>query len=190
MSFYQIHFCFSLAIFVFTNTWVKAQESERLSFKKYHRITAATSHSHLRSGIVSGDQKWLALPSLGFDYDFWWNPKWGAGLHSDIVIENFEVETDLSSDDVVIKRSKPLASAAMLCYKPWRHLTFLGGLGGEFAKEENLFLVRLGAEYGAEIDEDWEVSLNLMYDIKWHTYDTWVIGLGISRIIKCGKSSE
>lgn len=51
----------------------------------------------------------------------------------------------------------------------------------EFAKEGNYFLNRLDVEYRTEISNGWEVSGSLGYDLKWNAYDTWVLGIGISK---------
>jgi hypothetical protein len=55
------------------------------------------------------------------------------------------------------------------------------GTGAEFSREGTLFLSRFGVEYGVEIRNGWEVAGNASYDIKWDAYDTWVLGIGISK---------
>jgi hypothetical protein len=36
-------------------------------------------------------------------------------------------------------------------------------------------------EYSAGIRHGWEVAGSIQYDFRWHAYDTWTIGLGISK---------
>jgi hypothetical protein len=38
-------------------------------------------------------------------------------------------------------------------------------------------------EYACPICKGWEVFGALQYDIRWNAYDTWTIGLGISKAL-------
>lgn len=153
------------------------------AFHPHSALVLVLSHAELFEGRdAEGNKKVLSLPAWGIDYNYWFNPKWALGLHTDIIIEKFEVKKDLEGgDDETIERSYPIAPALMGIYKPCRHFSFLLGMGGEFAKEENFVLTRAGMEYGAEIRNGWEVSGNLSYDFKWNAYDTWTIGIGIAK---------
>src|SRR5690606_7916175 len=116
-------------------------------------------------------------------------PQWAIGLHSDIVIENFEIEQSGEGEaEEALERSYPLASALMGIFKPGEHLVLLLGAGGEFAKEETLFLIRAGLEYGWELPGDWELGLSLMNDLKVDAYNSWTLGVGISKIL--GKAEK
>lgn len=66
-------------------------------------------------------------------------------------------------------------------YKLNEHWSFLLGMGGEFAREEDFLLTRAGAEYGYELPKGWEVFGTFSYDFKWNAYDSWGIGLGIAK---------
>jgi len=149
-----------------------------------HRITLALSHANVSQGVKDGDTKWLSLPAWGLDYDYWFSEKWAIGLHTDIIVEDFEVKANLSDEEEIIERSSPIAPAAMAIFKPTEHSSFLLGAGAEFAKEENLFLNRVGYEWGTEINEKWELGFSLCYDLRWNAYDSFLIGIGISRVIK------
>lgn len=153
--------------------------SENEEFKPHSTIGLVVSHAHVFTGRdANGDKKVLALASWGIDYNYHLSPKWAVGLHTDIIIESFKVE---EHDGEIIERSYPIAPALMGIYKPSHHWSLMAGAGAEFAKEENFFLTRLGVEYGAEIRNGWEVFGSLAYDIKWNAYDSWVLGLGISK---------
>ncbi|MHA3788890.1 hypothetical protein ACX0HA_11810 [Flavobacterium hauense] len=144
-----------------------------------HRITLALGHTNVSQGVSNAETKWLFLASWSLDYDYWFSDKWAIGLHTDFITQEFEVEANLDEGEV-IKRSSPIAPALMGLYKPTKHSTFLLGAGAEFAKEENLFLNRLGYEWGTEIDETWEVGFSLNYDFRWNAYDSYTLGFGIS----------
>lgn len=155
------------------------------AFHPHHSLGFVISHTQIGQGIqANGDKKWLALPSLGINYNFKFHRKWAIGLHNDIVIEDYEVEEHLRSgdSDKVLARSYPIASAVVASYKPGKHFSFMLGAGGEFAHTGNLFLIRAGAEYGFHITDQWELNANLVNDLKVRAYNSWAYGIGVTRV--------
>ncbi|PKB15848.1 hypothetical protein [Flavobacterium sp. 5] len=175
---------YSLYFFIFFASFGFAQEKESTEevFKPHHSIALFLGHTHLRQGEVDGEKKWLALPNFALDYNYLFTEKWSIGLHNDMVIENFKVEDE---DNQIIERSRPIASLLAAGYKPGKHFTFEAGLGGEFAKEEDLFVTRLGVEYSVELPNEWEFLANFVYDNKWGTYDSLGLSVGVAK--KFGK---
>jgi hypothetical protein len=153
---------------------------EEKTFTKHHCLSFLLSHTYVSQGVIDGDRKWLTLPSVALDYNYFFMPKWSVGLHNDLIIENFKVE----KTEEVFERTTPIASALTAGFKPGEHFTYQFGLGGEFAKEEDFFLIRFGVEYGLELPKDWELVSNFVYDIKWNAYDSFSIGIGISKSFK------
>jgi hypothetical protein len=167
--------------------------AEHESFTPHHTLGLVIGHAQVFKGRdAAGNRKLLSLPSWGIDYTWMFKPKWGIGLHTDIIVETFEVEKHLESGgyDEVVERSRPLAPAIVGIYKPNRHWGFLFGTGLEYAKEATFFLTRAGAEYSAELPRGWEVFGSLNYDFKWNAYDTWTLGLGISKVLGRKHSRE
>lgn len=162
-----------------------AQEKKHDDFKPHHMLGLVISHTQISQGVQSnGNNKWLSLPSWGINYNFKFSPKWAVGLHTDIVVEDFAVEEHLkSSSDEILERSYPVASAVMLSYKPGKHFSYLFGSGGEFAHTGNFFLFRVGLEYGCHLSKDWELNANVTNDLKINAYNSWAIGLGVSRVL-------
>lgn len=158
-----------------------AQEKEKFTPK--HSLGLNIGHEHSFSGVnENGKKEFTVLPYWGLDYNFQFAPKFAIGLHTDFVMESFKVEKNLEGgEDEVVERSYPIAPAAMFFYKPTEHWSFGLGMGAEFSKEENYTLNRLAVEYGVEIRHGWEVFGVLQYDFRWNAYDTWTIGLGISK---------
>ena len=154
-------------------------------FKPKHSLSLTIGHEHAFNGRdEKGDKKTLILPFWGLDYNFQFSPKFAVGLHTDFIVESFEVEKNLESGiEEVVERTRPIAPAIMGFYKPTEHWSFGIGMGGEFSKEENYVLNRAAVEYGAEIRKGWEVFGGLQYDFRWKAYDTWTIGLGIGKRI-------
>ena len=161
---------------------VKKETKEEEAIKGTHRLSLVLGHSHLSEGIhENGKKGWKAVPSIGFDYDYRVSNHWAIGLQNDMMIESFEIE---KNDNTVIERSKPFSSVAVVIFEPKEHLSIIAGMGGEFAKEENFALARLGIESGWEMKNNWEFGISLLYDIKWNAYDTWVFGFGVSKLLR------
>ena len=178
----------SVALFFINTISVDGQEAEKKEtgehegLKGTHRISVLIGHSHLSHGIMeNGKRGWTVIPSWALDYDYWLSNHWAVGLQNDMMIESFEVE---DHGDEVIERTRPIVSLASVIFKPKEHVGFVLGMGGEFAKEENFVVTRLGIESGWEMKKKWEFVINLGYEIKWNGYDTWVIGMGIGKMLK------
>ena len=122
---------------------------------------------------------WLPVPSWSFNYDYWIGNKWAIGLQSDFVMENFVVETEHGNE---LEREKPVALIPVGLYKPFKHFSFIIGSGIEFEKHENLWLTRMGLEFGAELPNSWEAGIALVWDAKWNHYNSWLIEFSFSKI--------
>lgn len=160
-----------------------AQQTKE-AFEPHHQLSIVLSHAHVFDGRdQQGNREVLSLPSWGIDYTFHFAEKWAAGLHTDFIIEKFAVEKNLAGGrgKKTIERSYPIAPAIMGIYKLNGHWSFLLGMGGEFAKEEDFLLTRAGIEYGYELPKGWELLGSFGYDFKWDAYDTWTIGIGIGK---------
>ena len=168
----------SILLFLFLNGLSYAQEEKE--FLKHHNISVLLSHTYVSKGVVDGDRQWLILPSVALDYNYVFLPKWSIGLHNDFIFENYKIE----KGNEEFERSTPIASAVTTGFKPGAHFTYQFGLGGEFAKEENFFLIRFGVEYSLELPKEWELISNFVYDIKWSAYDSFSIGIGISKSLR------
>ena len=183
IRFFSVAFIFC---FYMNNSFAQHREESNESFHPEHKLSVVISHAHVFQGRdIDGNRKVLALPSWGLDYTYLFKPKWGIGLHTDLITETFEVEKhlEIGGSGEVIERTSPIAPALMGIFKPNKHWSFLFGAGIEFAKEENFFLNRVGVEYGIELPRGWEVFGSLNYDIKWNAYDTWLLGLGITKVL-------
>lgn len=161
--------------------------ASREEFHEHHSLGILISHTQVFQGVQSnGERKWLALPSIGLNYNYKFHPIWAIGLHNDIVIEDFEVEQHLRSgggnDNEILQRSYPLASVLVASYKPGKSFNYMFGAGGEFAHTGTLFLIRIGIEYVLPISKYWEFNLNLVNDLKLNAYNSVSYGVGITKI--------
>lgn len=175
-----------LLILLLASINLTAQENETHGetepFHVSHLLGINIGHAHAFQGVnPAGGRKSLILPYWGIDYTVHLSRKFAIGLHTDMIVETFEVEThEEAVTEEIIERTRPIAPALMGMYTPNEHWSFGAGAGVEFAKEGNLFLNRIGVEYAALMRGRWEAFALLQYDIRWNAYDTWTIGLGIA----------
>jgi hypothetical protein len=175
--------CFFVGCFALIQLMVRAQSPEESFGLSHHKFTLVLAHANLSRGInaSTGKRQWQSLPAWCLDYDFMPSEKWHIGLHNDIITETYEVE---DNENKTIQRTRPISSSIIGTYKFTPHWAFQLGMGGEFAKEQNFVLTRLGLEYGWELPGNFELSGVLNYDIKWNAYDTYVIGIGIAKLLQ------
>ncbi len=160
------------------------KESSSIHDFRHHQIGLMLGHTHISQGVQNGDKKWEVLPSIVLNYNYWFNEKWGLGIHTDIVVETYEVEKHLKSgSDEILERAYPVAPAVMGMYKPKKHFSYLVGVGGEFANTENLFLVRGEVAYGIHILKEIELETSISYDLRFNAYDSWGLAIGISKYL-------
>ena len=177
----------SLVLALFVSALCHAQEHEASSIEHgkhfhHHQIGIVLGHAHLSNGVKAGEKQWQILPSFGINYNYWFNEEWSLGLHTDIVIESYEVERHLGSESIeVLERETPVAPALMLGYKPHKHFSFLLGPGYEIEPEENLILIRVETEYSIEMAEGLEFEAGIGYDLRIDAFDSWSTVLGIAR---------
>jgi hypothetical protein len=176
-------FLFLLSCLYLLPARIVAQEVQLPEKESGHKFTVLLSHAQLSKGIdpVYGKRQWHALPAWCVDYDYIMNRRWMIGVHSDIITETYEVE---SYDNKTLKRTHPLSASVVGSYTFAKRWAFMLGAGGEFAHEGNYFLTTLGIEYEYELPDNFELIGSANYQLKWDAYDTYLIGIGISKILR------
>ncbi len=183
----NILFC---SFFLLISFQICAQESkdhsENESKKGMQQFSLFISHSHITDGeSPDGGNKWFVVPSWGLDYNYWLSSHVAIGLHGDMMLESFKVKGEEKGS--AVERNRPIAIVPVAVFKPKEHSSFIVGFGKEFAPEGDLTLMRLGYEYGLEIGGQWEFCAGLTYDLKFNIYDTWTLGLGVSKSFRFHK---
>ena len=158
------------------------QSPENHVVHSHHMIQLMLGHTYIPDGRnADGEKEFLVLASWGLNYNYSFNGRWVLGLHTDMIIDKFEIE--LEHDMIVAERSRPIAVALMGGYKTKSPFTFLIGGGVEFEHNKNLGFVRLGVEPGWHFgDGKWEVSVVVEYEIKFNHYNSSILGIGIARV--------
>lgn len=177
--------CLLLAILIVTTSFSQEKKLEHGSEERklnHHQLSFMLSHSYISEGYFFSSKKWIAAPSIGFDYNYWFKKQLAIGIHTDLIKENFALEE--ASGEKIIERSTPFAIVPAFTYKPGEHGALVLGMGGEFAKEGSIAVTRLGYEYGWELPNKYELSFSLTYDLKWNAYNTWTFGILVSKFFK------
>jgi len=145
----------------------------------HHKISLVISHTHIPKGNSSAkEETFLIVPSWGLNYEYWINHKWAVGLHNDMEISTYVIVDERGSE---IERERPIISTIVGIYKPNKIVNIVAGFGREFEKNKNFWVIRLGIELEFELHNRWELSPGLIYDIKESVYDSWTIGLAVSK---------
>jgi len=158
----------------------QAGDLEEREFHR-HKMSLILGHSHVPAGFSNGKKRMLVVPSWGLDYNFLINRKWAIGLHSDFYTENFAVIDFGGKEEFV--RERPISLTLVGSYYLHEKWSLSAGTGYEFAKEENLSIIRLGVERAWELPKKWEFMATLQYDLRVGIFNSWMLGLGISKSI-------
>jgi hypothetical protein len=174
-----------LAMITFSTQLLVAQEKENEANKEnqlHHRISLMQAFSHIPSlSEINGQKHAFIAPTIGFNYELWFNKKWAIGLHNDFILQSFNIENE--DGKPAIKREYPILTTLVGIYKPGKHLSFFSGPGIEFEKNKNFKVIKLGMEYGVELPQSFEVGFGFEYDAKIDGYSSWLFGIGISKNI-------
>ena len=107
-----------------------------------HRITLIMANSLVDNSFTEESGNILVVPTFGFYYDYFMNERWGVGLHTDILVQQFKVEKH--GDKRQIVRGNPVGIAGMVLFRPHRRWVLMAGYGFELEKNENFQMFGIG----------------------------------------------
>lgn len=142
----------------------------------YFHVSFVLAHTYLPESTSEGSEI-LALPSLGLDLEYWFNSKFGIGLHNDVELLAFGIE---EGDNTFIERERPLLITADFLWSPFEHASLFAGPGIEIEKEQNYAVFKLGFEYTVHASESLGFSPLIFYDYRINAYNSLSIGIGIA----------
>ena len=136
------------------------------------RVAGIIGHTLINTEGVDN----VFVPSWGLDVEYWYNHKWGIGLHNDVEIETF---ITLDENGMEIERVNPLVFTIDALYQFGGGFVLTAGPGIELEKDESFYLMRLGIEYEKDITPSIYLLPNFFLDQRFDGYNTWNIGLGV-----------
>jgi len=141
---------------------------------KHWRIAGGIGHSYLPAGNYASEEvSVLVIPTIGLDFQYWFNPKFGLALKNELEIISYVLEKRNSNE---LQREYPLISVLVGMYKLHNGPSFYLGGGVEYEKHENFFIAKVGIEYELEIGRHWDVTPEIYYFNK----DAEFGGIGIT----------
>jgi len=177
---------FCIVSLLFITSFIGAQEAieqeNEEAFFFRHSISIGVSNSFIPNTIKNSENNVLIVPTVGFNYDYWLSEKWGIGIHSDLSLQNFEIERE--GREQIVKREAPFSTALVVDYKLHPSWIIYAGYGAEWEKSETLQLLRLGTSYGIELEKNWELGFSLGYDYKINAFSTFILGLEFTKRYK------
>lgn len=145
-----------------------------------HKITLVMAYSFIDNSFSDQTSDILIVPTFGLNYDYFFNARWGLGLHTDILLQQYKVEKHGGHEEIL--RENPVGLAGMVLFKPNHRWTLMAGYGVEVEKHENFQMIRTGVEYGIALPKHWELGFSLEFDYKIKTYSSLMFGVGFSKM--------
>ena len=170
-----------LLLWSFFSPLITFSQETDTSERHHHRLSMMMASVHVpAANNVKNQSEFYIVPTWGINYDYWFTSRCAIGLHNDIELQEFEINVD----EDVIERSYPVASCLVGLFKPSARWTLILGAGREFEQHKSFHVITAGTEYGIEIRNNWEVNFNFVYDHKIDAYDSWLFGIGFSKMFK------
>lgn len=177
--------CLTMTASVFFSFRALAQEDKHEGSEKGgHKITVGIGQTHIHENFTDKGEKWKIGSSLAVNYDYLMTDRWSIGLHNDIMLSDFSIEKYENNKSIrTIERERPVATKLVGTYSPLHHFVVNAGAGAELEKNESFFLTTVGTGYEFSAGKGWGFDVELVYDVKWKAYDTWIFGLGVSKTL-------
>ena len=147
----------------------------------YQKITLVMANSLITNRVTENAEGIFVIPTFGVNYDYFFHKRWGIGVHTDIILQQFKIERHNNKQEIV--RQNPIALCGILSFKPHPRLIFMGGYGIELEKNENINLFRFGLEYGIPLPDNWELGIGAEYDHKINAYSSIMFGVAFSKLL-------
>lgn len=149
-------------------------------FKNF-RLAINLGHAYIPSASFGVERDFAVIPVWGFDFQFWFSPKWGLALKNDIEIAKYTINNnDDHSDD--LERINPVIVSIPVLFSPWDNgLTFIMGPGIELEGSRNFSVFRIGVSYEFEIGKHWDFAPELVYDLKDGHINSLTIAIGVGK---------
>lgn len=146
---------------------------------KHFRGAFAIGHAYIPEA-TQGDTKFVVIPTIGLDIQYWISNKWGIALKNDIELANYVVPDDDNGNLII--RDTPVVVALPILFSPWdNQFTFIMGPGIEFEGHENFFVFRVGVGSEFEVGDHWDFAPEIIYDLKDGHINSITFAIGVGK---------
>ena len=141
-----------------------------------HLLGLGFGFSFIPTGNALGDNdaRGLFAPTVGLDYFYRINRRWGAGFLGALELDHYVVTDDQ------VERENALNMTLVGMFSASKHLDFFLGGGVEVEQHDNLGVFRLGTQYSIDVGKHWALVPKLHFDIKGN-YNTWNLAMSFAR---------
>ncbi len=164
-------------VIVFAQDHSNSIVSHSDNFKRI-KISFAFAHTYIPSHHLHEESESSQLiPTDGIDIQYNFSHKSFIKWTNEVEFLSYNLKDHEGEKRV---RENAFLSIVTLGYEFYDKLAIIAGAGYEFEKSKNLWVCRIGMEYSFRIGDRWELSPELLYDIKKdsHTAITWGFGIG------------
>ncbi|MCK5824903.1 MAG: hypothetical protein KAG96_05790 [Ichthyobacteriaceae bacterium] len=155
------------------------QKHQNSDFKRF-RVALAFSQSYIPAIHLSdGDASPQFIPTDGLELQFFFNHKFSVKWINEIEFQSYTIKGKEGELESV--RENAFLTAIVLGYEVYGHLGLFAGGGYEFEKNEDLWVVRVGAEYAFELPEEWDITPAFIYDIKAESHTAYTLSITIGK---------
>jgi len=128
-----------------------------------HSIGLFVGYTFIPKPVESGETSTFVAPTIGVDYLYKFNHKFGLSLQSDIELAAYEIET---GHEDFLKREYAFVSTLVFMYEPISWWSVFGGPGFEYEHNKSFYVTRLGTEFIKRFEDGWSLALTMTVDIK------------------------
>ncbi len=141
-----------------------------------NRLGVTVGYAWIPSGSdLEGQSNVHIVPTFGLVYAKRFNEKIGLGWSNEIEFASYVIE---HGDEEILEREFGFVSAAVFIYEPIHKLGLFAGPGVELEKNQNFFVIKVGAEYFVKMLDDWYILIEGYYDIK-EVYSAFGLSLSV-----------
>lgn len=146
---------------------------------KHHKMALVTGYGFIPGSIDDdGEEITRIIPVLGLDYEYWFNHKFGVGVHTDLELSSYTVE---NNDDVLTERHYAFVLSTVFLYEPLHGWAIYAGPGRELEHNHSFNLFRIGTDYTKTFSDDWGIGIGLYHDFKEIITNSTTIGIVVSK---------
>jgi hypothetical protein len=176
---YQKTMLVMLTYFFISNGFAQTHTNEDEHEFKHTRIAMALGQAYIPKAS-SGDAKFVVIPTIGLDFQYWFSRRWGVALKNDIELANYIV--DDKDNGLTIIRNNPVIMALPVLFSPWdNQFTFILGPGIEIEEHENFFVFRVGVGSEFDVGSHWDFAPEIIYDLKDGHINSITFAIGIGK---------
>ena len=161
-------------ILLFTMVNMAAQQEKEHNQKHLLGAGFGFTFIPIAGNLGDTDARGLFVPTVGIDYFFHINPRWGIGFLGAYELDHYMII------DQQIERDNAILLTLVGMFSATKHLDLFVGGGIEVEQHDDLAVFRFGVQYSIDVGKHWALVPKLHFDYK-ENYDTWSFAVSFAR---------